>query len=140
MTKEKKQKTITREILEIIVVIAAAYIFYFGLGIALGTSTPMFSVVSESMEPTLHIGDMVIVKAEKTYEVGDIVVYMRGNIPIIHRIIEKDPEGYVIKGDNNLTNPIPDPGIVKEKQIIGKAIVTFPVLGAPRYFLYKIGI
>ncbi|MBI4895522.1 MAG: signal peptidase I [Candidatus Aenigmarchaeota archaeon] len=140
MAKERKQKTIARELIEIVVVIAVAYIFYFGMGIALGTSTPMFSVVSESMEPTLHIGDMVIVQVEKTYNVGDIVVYMRGNIPIIHRIIEKNSEGYIIKGDNNKTNPIPDPGIVKENQIIGKAIVTFPVLGAPRYFLYKIGI
>lgn len=140
MPKEKKQKTVVREVIEIVVVITAAYIFYFGIGIALGTSTPMFSVVSESMEPTLHVGDMVIIQSQKTYEVGEIVVYMRGNIPIVHRIIEKDPEGYIIKGDNNETNPIPDPGIVREKQIVGRAIVTFPVLGAPRYFLYKIGI
>ena len=133
---DKKQKTIIREVLEIVVVIAAAYIFYYGMGFALGTPTPMFSVVSESMEPTLHIGDMVIIQ-KADYNVGDIVVYMRGSIPIIHRIIQKGPEGYTIKGDNN---PVADPDIVQQKQIVGKTIVAFPVLGAPRFLLYKIGI
>ena len=136
MVKEKKQKTVLREVLEIVVVIVVAYIFYFSLGIALGTPNPMFSVVSESMEPTLHVGDMVVI-AKSDYQVGDIVVYMRGSIPIIHRIIEKNNEGFIIKGDNN---PVSDPGVVKQSQIVGKSVVVFPVLGYPRLFLFKLGI
>ena len=132
----KKEKNIAMEMLEIVLIIVGAYVFYFGLGIALGTPTPMFSIVSESMEPTLHVGDMVII-SKSGYDTGDIVVYMRGNMPIIHRIIEKNDQGYIIKGDNN---PVADPGIVKQSQIIGKTVVAFPVLGYPRYLLYKVGI
>ena len=134
---EKKQKTLLREILEIVAVIGVAYIFYFSIGIALGTSTPMFSVVSESMEPTLHVGDLVIVKSEATYKERDIVVYMRGSMPIIHRIIDVRSDGFIIKGDNN---PVPDPGIVTKSQIVGKSIAAFPVLGFPRFLLFKIGV
>ena len=129
-------KSLIRELLEIIAVVAAAYIFYFGLGIALGTPTPMFSVVSESMEPTLHVGDMVIV-AKSEYKTRDIVVYMRGSMPIIHRIIEEQEEGYIIKGDNN---PSPDPGIVRKNQIVGKTIAAAPVIGVPRLMLFWLGI
>ncbi|MBI5332182.1 MAG: signal peptidase I [Candidatus Aenigmarchaeota archaeon] len=129
-------KSLIREILEMIAVVAAAYIFYFGLGLALGTPTPMFSVVSESMEPTLHVGDMVVI-ASGEYHTGDIVVYMRGNMPIIHRIIEEREKGYIIKGDNN---PVPDPGIVKKEQIMGKTIIAAPVIGVPRLLMFWLGV
>ncbi|MFH0837253.1 MAG: signal peptidase I [Candidatus Aenigmatarchaeota archaeon] len=129
-------KSLIREILEIVAVIAAAYIFYFGLGIALGTPTPMFSVVSESMEPTLHVGDMVII-TKANYTTDDIVVYMRGNMPIIHRIIAEKEDGYIIKGDNN---NVADPGIVRKEQIVGKTVAAAPILGVPRLLMFWIGI
>jgi len=132
----KEQKLMIREILEFIVIFAAAFLFYQAIGFALQTPTPMVSVVSESMLPTLHVGDLVIV-AKGDYKVGDIVVYMRGNMPIIHRIIEIKNGEYVIKGDNNA---VADPGNVKQIQILGKAIGAAPLLGYPRLVLYWFGI
>jgi signal peptidase I len=67
------------------------------------------------------------------------VIYQRSDVKytIVHRIIDKNEEGYVIKGDNN---PAPDPGTVKKEQIIGKVLFAVPLLGYPRLALYAIGI
>ncbi len=137
MNLDKKDKSLVREVVEIVAVVAIAYIFYIFIGISLGTSTPMFSVVSESMEPTLYVGEMVVIQSVKDYSEGDIVVYMRGSTPIIHRIIDKTSSGFIIKGDNN---PVADPGIIKKEQIVGRAVLAFPLLGYPRLFLFKLGI
>ena len=66
-------------------------------------------VLSGSMEPTLHINDLVIVKPADSYEPGDIVVYQTGNILVIHRLTETDGTTAVTKGDaNNVADePIP---------------------------------
>ena len=60
---------------------------------------------SDSMEPTLHVGSLVVVKrVEKASELkgGDIVTYKNPDIPftITHRIVAVTEEGIVLKGDN----------------------------------------
>lgn len=65
-------------------------------------------VMSESMEPTLMTGDFVLTK-DITFdevEVGDIVVYRHdyedGNYKsIVHRVVEKNEDHLIFKGDNN---------------------------------------
>ena len=121
---------------EIIVVVLVAFGLYQGLGAVLQTPMPMVSVVSSSMEPTLHIGDLAIT-AKADYKVGDIAIYLRGKITIIHRIIEVRPDGYVFRGDNN---PGPDPAVVPKANVIGKVQFAIPLLGYPRLALYAIGI
>ena len=73
------------------------------------------------MEPTYHRGDLVLVRTEKNYEVGDIVTYMHPTLgPIIHRIVGETSEGFIFKGDNNTwldTHPM------TEDAIVGKAWV-----------------
>jgi signal peptidase I len=59
-------------------------------------------VAGASMEPTLSMGDLVIVRESSVYEVGDIVTYhhpLAG--PIIHRIIDREGEQFTFQGDNN---------------------------------------
>jgi signal peptidase I len=90
---------------------------------ALGTTTPLHTPISKSMEPTLKIGDLLIIqgglRGEDVYANlgnGDIIIFKDprnpDGIPIVHRAIEKymqDGTWYIItKGDNNLTNPHPD--------------------------------
>ncbi|MGC9516423.1 MAG: signal peptidase I [Methanomicrobiales archaeon] len=119
-----------RKYLEIIIYVS---IFF----IALFCSQHMNVVVSKSMEPVLHRGDVVII--EKTnfmgineintndIKVGDIVIYNATwftDGPVIHRVIASgiDKNGlkyYIIKGDNN---PAPDPAVVYPAQIIAKAV------------------
>ena len=78
------------------------------------TRTPKFFgysvsyVPTESMEPTIHAGDYVLFREATfdTVEVNDIVIYRAtsGRF-IIHRVIEKNNEYLICKGDNN---PIAD--------------------------------
>ena len=49
-------------------------------------------VLSGSMEPTIAVDELIIVKAEDGYEVGDIVVYQAGRILVVHRIVALDGE------------------------------------------------
>ena len=39
----------------------------------------MSVVLSGSMEPALSVGDLLIVREQEAYEIGDIVVYQNGN-------------------------------------------------------------
>ena len=105
-----------------------AYAVNSGLGYALDTSTPVVAVFSESMDPTFYKGDMILVQGVEDVSVGDIIVFDVPDraYPIIHRIYEITPDGIRTKGDNNL---YVDPWTISQKDIYGKAIVKFPLLG-----------
>lgn len=105
-------------------------------------------VSSYSMEPTLHIGDaLIIIKTRPEYlRVGDIIVYQRGSSKIVHRIINKafinGSYRFLIKGD---ANNFPDPGMIsqdpstwlKDQFILGKVIVVIPYIGVIPLYLEK---
>jgi hypothetical protein len=77
-------------------------------------------------------GDVMLVRGEDSYEVGDVVVYRAANKPpIIHRVIEvKGSDEYVVKGDNNYA-PMQETGEfnLDESRIIGSAYARLPFLG-----------
>src|SRR5436190_22579312 len=55
-----------------------------------------------SMEPNFHRGDLAILRLENDYAIGDVVTYRHPTIgPVIHRIIGRDGDRFVFKGDNN---------------------------------------
>lgn len=58
-------------------------------------------VLSGSMEPTLHVNDLVIVQPADSYEPGDVIVYQTGSILVIHRLIETDGTTAITQGDAN---------------------------------------
>lgn len=91
-------------------------------------------VLSPSEYPYLKTGDMVVIKAQKEYEVGDIIKFDNG-IPTTHRLIGILKEGnttvYLCHGDNvtsaqiNATEVVPweeDAAYVKGLQKEGKTI------------------
>lgn len=132
----------SKDVIEIIVAFIAAWIFLQGLGFALGTQMPVVSVVSESMEPILHRGDLLVVIGPNDLKVGDIIIYNVHGIKytIVHRIIKINPDGtYESKGDNNNGQAYYEHNIKKE-QIIGKVVLASPLLGYPRLALYAFGI
>ena len=53
-----------------------------------------YVVLSGSMEPTLSVDDLVIVRAAEDYAVGDVVVYQSGHSLVIHRIVAMSSEGF----------------------------------------------
>ena len=127
-----------------------AVLFYNVLGFALGTDDPVVTVVSDSMLPTLHRGDMLVLKgvpfedleAGGEHGKGDIIVYIceGDNCPgrklIVHRLYQKNDDGtFVTWGDNN---KVPDPWTGHEGWIKGKEIARVPYLGYPRLVLSKI--
>jgi len=84
-------------------------------------------VLSPSMEPTLHVNDLVFIKKSTTFEVKDIVVYQAGSTLVIHRIIEKNDENLTVitKGDNNDA----DDGEIPLESIKGKMFFRIPYAG-----------
>lgn len=85
----------------------------------------LFLVVSESMENTIHVGDIVVGKmlVDEEPEVNGIYAYERegyfGKEIIIHRIVEITEDGYVFKGD---ANSLPDEIIVSRNKIIYRIV------------------
>ncbi len=87
------------------------------------------TVETGSMGGTIEIGDMIIIKEQKEYKVGDIVTYLHDGdtIPTTHRIIGYNDDGsFVTRGDSNNTK---DPEPVSEDIIIGKVIKILPNAG-----------
>ena len=85
-----------------------------------------FEVASGSMEPTLKINDVILVKIDNAdLKKGDIIAFYSENIVITHRILFIDGTIITVKGDNN---SVVDKPIVKE-QVIGKVVKILPELG-----------
>lgn len=85
-----------------------------------------FSVISsDSMEPALTEGDLVIIKKQDSYSVGDIVAYQQGTADYVHRLIQIDGELAVTQGDANIQK---DAAIVMNV-IQGKVVLQVPTAG-----------
>lgn len=88
-------------------------------------------VVTGSMEPTINIKEMIIIKEQETYDVRDIVTYMDKNSNLVtHRIVSKLGNTVVTRGDNNSISDEP----INLEKIEGKVCYHSNVLG--EFFLY----
>lgn len=94
----------------------------------LGGSTTYSITSGISMEPLLHKNDLVLVRAQPAYKVGDVVLYNSPSLhrPVLHRIIEIQNGNYYFKGDNN--NFI-DPDQITQSELQGKLWLHMPVVG-----------
>lgn len=91
------------------------------------------TIVSGSMEPNIKIGDYVVVSVNGGYDVGDVVMFKRGNSYIAHRVIEVFDDGIITKGDANDTE---DKKISKD-DVVGPVIKVIKGLGNFLTFLAK---
>ncbi|MBI5714926.1 MAG: S24/S26 family peptidase [Chloroflexi bacterium] len=56
-----------------------------------GGQTTYLIINGNSMSPLLQSGDLVIVRANSFYQIGDVVAYRHPDVgAIIHRIVERD--------------------------------------------------
>ena len=85
-----------------------------------------YTVMSGSMSPVLHPGDLVIVKKIETANIiiGDVVTVKPGEFTYTHRVVEKlEGDRFRLKGDANENL---DPVLIEGSQIIGKVVLVFP--------------
>ena len=78
----------------------------------------IFEIATGSMEPTLNVNDMVIVKITKDIKVNDIITYEEDGNLITHRVIDIKNDTITTKGDANNSLDVKVP---KEK-IVGKIV------------------
>ena len=88
-----------------------------------------FKVGSGSMEPTLKVNDLIIVKEQKNYKKDDIVTFKDKNVYVTHRVISVDGNTIITRGDANNTNDDP----ITKDRIVGKLIYRFKALGFVSY-------
>ena len=90
-----------------------------------------FEVATGSMSNTIEIGDVVVVKITKEVNKNEIIVYRDGDNFVTHRLVEKDGDKLVAKGDANNSEDKP----ITEEQILGRVIYVVPKLGIWRKIL-----
>ncbi len=142
MGSPKRRSIWKNEYFQTALTIAITIIVVFGLWIAaqnvLRTSNPVLAVVSQSMLPTLNIGDDIILQGATPDQInaapitGDIVVFRSGETSIVHRAIAKSYSNstgkwtFTTRGDNN------PPGATETwtgDRLVGKVIGKIPWVG-----------
>ena len=89
----------------------------FGVGAAV--------VISGSMEPSLSVGDLIIVREAEEYSLHEIVVFETEGSLVVHEIVRFEDGMVITRGSANNTD---DPPIPPES-IRGKVVATIPAVG-----------
>lgn len=93
-------------------------------------------ISSNSMTPTLKVGDLIVMeKTNNVYE-GDIIAFMLRNKIVVHRIVKVDTGPlemvYYTKGDALNTM---DPWKLSRENVLGKAVFMVPYIGMPMIYM-----
>lgn len=147
-SKSKAVEIIINVVLVLVVLFAifvgfTAYVSESGSGVPTFFGYRPFAVQTDSMEPTISVGDLIIdtvVEDPSELEVGDIITYWTiidgQQVLNTHRITEiTDYDNYLYfdtKGDNNT---IEDSTGVHENDIVGEYLFAIPNLGTMIDFL-----
>ena len=93
--------------------------------VQMGGATSYVTTHGISMEPRFHTGDLAILRASDTYNVGDITGYHSTTLHrvVMHRIVKIQNGLYTFKGDNNSWL---DPAPAEKSQLIGKLALRVP--------------
>jgi len=123
----------------VLLVIALLFISTYGgievLRLVLRTESPLMVVSSESMVPTLNVGDIILVRGidPRAVTVGTIIIFHSPSnyeMPIVHRVIAIEEQGgsvvFQTKGDHN---PGPDGWRVPEENLMGVYVGKIPYVG-----------
>ena len=105
------------------------------LRIGLRTESPLMVVSSQSMVPTLNVGDIILVRGvdPRDITVGTIIIFhspSNYDMAIVHRVYAIENQGgtpfFVTKGDNN---PAPDAWKVPPQNLMGVYVARIPYVG-----------
>ena len=95
----------------------------------------LYAVVTDSMEPTVHIGSVCFINMAYPYndiEKNDIIAYHNGGLLVTHRVESVEKNGLITKGDAAENN---DTVLVTRHNFGGKLIFVIPYLGYAAIFL-----
>ena len=112
-------KWIANLLLIFVIVVLSAYFL-----LRVTNKIEIYNVKTGSMEAKIHIGDYILIFKKGDYNVGDVVTYTSDNGFITHRIIKKEGDKVVTKGDANNT----EDETISEKIIIGKVVLSGGIL------------
>ncbi|MBR0136793.1 MAG: signal peptidase I [Erysipelotrichaceae bacterium] len=138
MSWEKKKRNTAAFLLRLlgVVILIGIITVMIPLNVPVMFGYQVFDVVSPSMEPSIPVGSLVIVKpAEATGIIeGDIVAYESSGVIIVHRVTHNNTfEGVLsTKGDSN---PTEDLHRVAYRDVIGVVAVHLPLLGKVGMFV-----
>ncbi|CAO3653514.1 unnamed protein product [Mucor hiemalis] len=102
-------RQVALQFLNILTIAASALMIWKGLAVVTNTESPIVVVLSGSMEPAFHRGDLLFLSLPKhdPVEINDICVFkLPGrDIPIVHCVVkvheDANKEYILTKGDNN---------------------------------------
>ncbi|KAI8783107.1 Signal peptidase complex catalytic subunit S11A [Biomphalaria glabrata] len=130
------------QVLNFGMIVSSALMIWKGLMVVTGSESPIVVVLSGSMEPAFHRGDLLLLTnhREEPIRVGEIVVFkIEGrDIPIVHRVLkvhekENGTVRFLTKGDNN---SVDDRGLyakgqlwLEKKDVVGRAKAFLPYAG-----------
>lgn len=98
-----------------------------------------YIIVSESMKPTLNIGDVVFIgRAEfDRVKIGNIIAYFDGQKVVIHRVYSigkaNGERKYLIAKGDAVKNP--DPILVSKEMFLGEIVFKIPYIGLAILYL-----
>jgi len=154
-TEEKVKKPIPHKkiIIAVVMIVIAffgSFLVYFILQISMNTESPIVVVISGSMEPNIHKGDLLFVIGTDADEInnGDVIVFNAQGLwggaplePIVHRVIDKNQIGdtwyFTTKGD---ANAFPDQEDIPESRVLGVVVGGIPYIGWVKIFLTDSGL
>lgn len=106
-------------LLSVLTTVLVLFVAWFTVGPQqLGGPTSFAITSGVSMLPDFHAGDLVILRKEASYHVGEVAAYHNAELHMVvmHRIVAIRGSHYVFKGDNN---HFPDNYMPTKSQIVG---------------------
>lgn len=98
-----------------------------------------FIVATGSMNGTINVGDMIIIKKTNDYQLGDIITFIESEAttPVTHRIVDYGvEETFITKGD---ANNIVDSELIHKNQIVGEVVFVISGVGIFLSWLISFG-
>ncbi|GAB0490188.1 hypothetical protein MMPV_001420 [Pyropia vietnamensis] len=140
--REIKFRNLAMQVASLGLLLSGALIMYKSCMLITNSESPIVVVLSGSMEPAIHRGDLLLLSNRYSTPLvsGDIVVYkLPGrDVPIVHRIIKVHQEygttavDILTKGDNNLPDDrelYGDRKWLSREMVVGRAFAFLPRAG-----------
>lgn len=153
------KKKILVSLATIFIIIVGVFVVYFLLQLFLNTQYPVVIVISDSMEPSIHRGDLLFIRGIDPVDIkegtiedkeGDIVVYDARGLwddapedPVVHRVVSKwyndttQKWYFYTKGDANFHI---DMAVIPEDRIHGVVFGGIPYIGLIKIVLIDAGL